>query len=88
MDHRDLQGDDGGGRVTRAGASGLGPVGPAARHQRAGALAGAFAGEPGEVADMIRRFLDAWVQHLIVELAAGAGPESIGRQDARPAATR
>jgi hypothetical protein len=37
---------------------------------------------------MIRRFLDAWVQHLIVELAAGAGPESIGRQDARPAATR
>jgi hypothetical protein len=27
---------------------------------------------------MIRPFLDAWVQHLIVGLAAGAGPESIG----------
>jgi len=26
---------------------------------------------------MIRPFLDAGVQHLIVELAGGAGPESI-----------
>ena len=40
------------------------------------AEAGAFVGEPAEIADMIRPFLDAGVQHLIVELA-GAGPESI-----------
>jgi alkanesulfonate monooxygenase SsuD/methylene tetrahydromethanopterin reductase-like flavin-dependent oxidoreductase (luciferase family) len=53
-------------------------VGPAARHQRAGASAGAFVGKPAEVADMITPFLDAGVEHLIVELAAGARPESIG----------
>jgi alkanesulfonate monooxygenase SsuD/methylene tetrahydromethanopterin reductase-like flavin-dependent oxidoreductase (luciferase family) len=41
------------------------------------AEAGAFVGEPAEIADMIRPFLDAGVQHLIVELAGGAGPESI-----------
>jgi alkanesulfonate monooxygenase SsuD/methylene tetrahydromethanopterin reductase-like flavin-dependent oxidoreductase (luciferase family) len=41
------------------------------------AEAGAFVGEPAEIADMIRPFLDAGVQHLIVELASGAGPESI-----------
>jgi len=39
--------------------------------------AGAFVGEPAEIADMIRPFLDAGIQHLIVELAGGAGPESI-----------
>ena len=41
------------------------------------AEAGAFAGEPAEIADMIRPFLDAGVQHLVVELADGARPESI-----------
>jgi alkanesulfonate monooxygenase SsuD/methylene tetrahydromethanopterin reductase-like flavin-dependent oxidoreductase (luciferase family) len=41
------------------------------------AQAGAFVGEPDQVADMIRPFLDVGVQHLIVELADGAGPESI-----------
>jgi alkanesulfonate monooxygenase SsuD/methylene tetrahydromethanopterin reductase-like flavin-dependent oxidoreductase (luciferase family) len=41
------------------------------------AEAGAFVGEPDQIADMIRPFLDAGVQHLIVELAGGAGPESI-----------
>jgi len=42
------------------------------------AEAGAFVGEPAEITDMIRPFLGAGVQHLIVELAGGAGPESIG----------
>src|SRR5215472_15429080 len=41
------------------------------------AEAGAFVGEPAEIAGKIRPFLDAGVQHLIVELAGGAGPESI-----------
>jgi alkanesulfonate monooxygenase SsuD/methylene tetrahydromethanopterin reductase-like flavin-dependent oxidoreductase (luciferase family) len=41
------------------------------------AEAGAFVGEPAEIADMIRPFLDAGVQHLIVELAGGARPESV-----------
>ena len=41
------------------------------------AEAGAFVGEPDQIADMIRPFLDAGVQHLIIELAGGAGPESI-----------
>lgn len=41
------------------------------------AEAGAFAGEPGQIADMIRPFLDAGVGHLIIELAGGATPESI-----------
>ena len=41
------------------------------------AEAGAFVGEPAEIAGMIRPFLDAGVQHLIVELAGGATPESI-----------
>lgn len=39
--------------------------------------AGAFAGEPAQIADMIRPFLNAGVQHLIVELAGGARAESI-----------
>jgi len=41
------------------------------------AEAGAFVGEPDQIADMIRPFLDAGVQHLIVELAGGARPESV-----------
>jgi alkanesulfonate monooxygenase SsuD/methylene tetrahydromethanopterin reductase-like flavin-dependent oxidoreductase (luciferase family) len=41
------------------------------------AEAGAFVGEPAEIAGMIRPFLDAGVQHLIVELAGGARPQSI-----------
>lgn len=41
------------------------------------AEAGAFTGEPAQIASMIRPFLDAGVQHLIIELAGGAGPESI-----------
>jgi alkanesulfonate monooxygenase SsuD/methylene tetrahydromethanopterin reductase-like flavin-dependent oxidoreductase (luciferase family) len=41
------------------------------------AEAGAFAGEPAQIANMIRPFLNAGVQHLIVELAGGARPESI-----------
>jgi alkanesulfonate monooxygenase SsuD/methylene tetrahydromethanopterin reductase-like flavin-dependent oxidoreductase (luciferase family) len=40
------------------------------------AEADAFAGEPAEIADMIRPFLDVGVQHHIVELAGGAGSES------------
>jgi alkanesulfonate monooxygenase SsuD/methylene tetrahydromethanopterin reductase-like flavin-dependent oxidoreductase (luciferase family) len=39
--------------------------------------AGAFVGEPAVIADMVRPFLDAGVQHLIVELAGMAGPESV-----------
>jgi alkanesulfonate monooxygenase SsuD/methylene tetrahydromethanopterin reductase-like flavin-dependent oxidoreductase (luciferase family) len=41
------------------------------------AESGAFAGEPAQIADMIRPFLTAGVEHLIIELAGGAGPESI-----------
>ena len=41
------------------------------------AEAGAFVGEPAEIASMVRPFLDAGVDHLIVELAGGTGPESI-----------
>jgi len=41
------------------------------------AEAGAFVGEPAEIADVIRPFLDAGVQHLVVELAGGANPQSI-----------
>jgi alkanesulfonate monooxygenase SsuD/methylene tetrahydromethanopterin reductase-like flavin-dependent oxidoreductase (luciferase family) len=41
------------------------------------AEAGAFVGEPAEIAHMIRPFLDVGVQHLIVELAGGARPESV-----------
>lgn len=41
------------------------------------ARAGAFVGEPAEIAGMIRPFLNAGIQHLIVELADGASPESI-----------
>ena len=41
------------------------------------AEAGAFVGEPDQIAGMIRPFLDAGVQHLIVELAGGARPESV-----------
>jgi alkanesulfonate monooxygenase SsuD/methylene tetrahydromethanopterin reductase-like flavin-dependent oxidoreductase (luciferase family) len=41
------------------------------------AEAGAFVGEPAEIARMIRPFLDAGIDHLIVELAGGAGPQSV-----------
>jgi alkanesulfonate monooxygenase SsuD/methylene tetrahydromethanopterin reductase-like flavin-dependent oxidoreductase (luciferase family) len=41
------------------------------------AQAGAFVGEPAQIADMIGPFLDAGVQHVIVELAGGATPQSI-----------
>ena len=41
------------------------------------AEAGAFVGEPAEIADMVKPFLDAGVRHLIVELADGARPESV-----------
>ena len=41
------------------------------------AAAGAFVGEPADIAAMARPFLDAGVDHLIVELAGGTGPESI-----------
>ncbi len=41
------------------------------------AEAGAFTGQPAEIADMVRPFLTAGVQHLIVELAGGAAPEAI-----------
>ena len=41
------------------------------------AQAGAFVGEPAQIADMIGPFLDAGVQHLIIELAAGATPQSV-----------
>ncbi len=41
------------------------------------AEAGAFVGEPAEIADMVRPFLDAGVDHLAVELAGGTGAESI-----------
>ena len=39
--------------------------------------AGAFVGEPAEIAGMVMPFLDAGVDHLIVELAGGTGPDSI-----------
>jgi alkanesulfonate monooxygenase SsuD/methylene tetrahydromethanopterin reductase-like flavin-dependent oxidoreductase (luciferase family) len=41
------------------------------------AEAGAFVGEPAEIAGMVRPFLGAGVDHLVVELAGGTGPESI-----------
>jgi alkanesulfonate monooxygenase SsuD/methylene tetrahydromethanopterin reductase-like flavin-dependent oxidoreductase (luciferase family) len=41
------------------------------------AEAGAFVGEPAEIAEMIRPFLNAGIDHLVVELAGGAGPESV-----------
>jgi alkanesulfonate monooxygenase SsuD/methylene tetrahydromethanopterin reductase-like flavin-dependent oxidoreductase (luciferase family) len=41
------------------------------------AEAGAFVGRPGDIAEMVRPFLDAGVEHLIIELADGATPESI-----------
>jgi alkanesulfonate monooxygenase SsuD/methylene tetrahydromethanopterin reductase-like flavin-dependent oxidoreductase (luciferase family) len=41
------------------------------------AEAGAFVGEPADIAAMAQPFLEAGVDHLIVELAGGAGPESI-----------
>ena len=41
------------------------------------AEAGAFVGEPAEVASMVGPFLDAGVDHLVVELAGGTAPESI-----------
>jgi alkanesulfonate monooxygenase SsuD/methylene tetrahydromethanopterin reductase-like flavin-dependent oxidoreductase (luciferase family) len=41
------------------------------------AEAGAFVGEPADIAGMIRPFLDAGVDHLIIEQAGGTGPESI-----------
>jgi alkanesulfonate monooxygenase SsuD/methylene tetrahydromethanopterin reductase-like flavin-dependent oxidoreductase (luciferase family) len=41
------------------------------------AEAGAFVGEPAQIAEMIQPFLNAGVEHLIVELAGGARPDSI-----------
>ena len=41
------------------------------------AQAGAFVGQPADIAGMVRPFLDAGVDHLIVELAGGTEPESI-----------
>jgi alkanesulfonate monooxygenase SsuD/methylene tetrahydromethanopterin reductase-like flavin-dependent oxidoreductase (luciferase family) len=41
------------------------------------AEAGAFVGEPADIAGMILPFLHAGVDHLVVELAGGTGPESI-----------
>jgi alkanesulfonate monooxygenase SsuD/methylene tetrahydromethanopterin reductase-like flavin-dependent oxidoreductase (luciferase family) len=41
------------------------------------AEAGAFVGQPGDIAEMVRPFLNAGVEHLIIELADGATPESI-----------
>jgi hypothetical protein len=41
------------------------------------AEAGAFVGKTAEIAGMIRPFLDAGIDHLIVELAGGTGPESV-----------
>jgi alkanesulfonate monooxygenase SsuD/methylene tetrahydromethanopterin reductase-like flavin-dependent oxidoreductase (luciferase family) len=41
------------------------------------AEAGAFVGEPAEIAGMVMPFLDAGVDHVIVELAGGTRPESI-----------
>ena len=41
------------------------------------AEAGAFVGEPADIAGMVRPFLGAGVDHLVVELAGGTGPESI-----------
>jgi alkanesulfonate monooxygenase SsuD/methylene tetrahydromethanopterin reductase-like flavin-dependent oxidoreductase (luciferase family) len=39
--------------------------------------AGAFVGQPGDIAEMVRPFLKAGVEHFIIELAGGATPESI-----------
>jgi alkanesulfonate monooxygenase SsuD/methylene tetrahydromethanopterin reductase-like flavin-dependent oxidoreductase (luciferase family) len=41
------------------------------------AEAGAFVGEPADIAGLVRPFLDAGVDHLVIELAGGAWPESI-----------
>ncbi len=38
---------------------------------------GAFVGEPAGIAGMVRPFLDAGIDHLVVELAGRPGPESI-----------
>jgi alkanesulfonate monooxygenase SsuD/methylene tetrahydromethanopterin reductase-like flavin-dependent oxidoreductase (luciferase family) len=38
---------------------------------------GAFVGQPADIAAMARPFLDAGVDHLIVELAGGASPDSV-----------
>jgi alkanesulfonate monooxygenase SsuD/methylene tetrahydromethanopterin reductase-like flavin-dependent oxidoreductase (luciferase family) len=39
--------------------------------------AGVFVGEPAEVADQVRPFIDAGVEHLVVELSGGVRPGSI-----------
>jgi alkanesulfonate monooxygenase SsuD/methylene tetrahydromethanopterin reductase-like flavin-dependent oxidoreductase (luciferase family) len=39
--------------------------------------AGAFVGEPADISGMVQPFLDAGVDHLIVELAGGTRPQSI-----------
>lgn len=41
------------------------------------AEAGAFVGEPADIAGMIQPFLNAGIDHLVVELAGSTGPESI-----------
>jgi len=39
--------------------------------------AGAFTGKPADIAGLVRPFLDAGVDHLVVELADGTRPQSI-----------
>ena len=38
---------------------------------------GAFTGKPADIAGLVRPFLDAGVDHLVVELADGTRPQSI-----------
>lgn len=55
----------------------MGPVGPPRGIAEPVAEAGASVGQPGDIAEMVRPFLNAGVEHFIVELADGATPESI-----------
>jgi alkanesulfonate monooxygenase SsuD/methylene tetrahydromethanopterin reductase-like flavin-dependent oxidoreductase (luciferase family) len=38
---------------------------------------GVFVGEPGDIAEQVQPFLDAGIEHLIVEFAGGTDPKSI-----------
>jgi alkanesulfonate monooxygenase SsuD/methylene tetrahydromethanopterin reductase-like flavin-dependent oxidoreductase (luciferase family) len=38
---------------------------------------GVFVGEPGAIAEQVMPFLEAGVEHLVVELAGGADPKAI-----------
>ena len=51
--------------------------GPSFGLGQASADAGAFVGEPDDIAQMVQPFLAAGVGHLIIELAGGATPESV-----------